>query len=165
MNGLDFALIALPAIPTFMGFRSGLIKMVANLVGIIVGITLAGLFGGAVAEILNGFMDNETVTGILGFIIIVGITLFIATLIGNVIRKALTFVFLGWLDKVAGTALGLLVGALFASVIVFIVDFVPFETANDLIAGSTLAKVFLDVIFPFANALPGNLEDLVASVL
>ena len=165
MNGLDFALIALPAIPTFMGFRSGLIKMVANLAGIIVGITLAGLFGGDVAEILNGFMGNETVTGILGFVIIVAITLFIATLIGNVIRKALTFVFLGWLDKVAGTALGLLVGDLFASVIVFIVDFVPFETANDLIAGSTLAEVFLDVIFPLANVLPGNLESLVASVL
>ena len=165
MNGLDFALIALPAIPTFIGFRSGLIKMAANLIGIIVGITLAGLFGGDVAEILNGFIDNGTVTGILGFVIIVGITLFIATLIGNVIRKALTFVFLGWLDKVAGMALGLLVGALFASVIVFIIDSVPFETANDLIAGSTLAKVFLDVIFPFANALPGNLENLVAFVL
>ena len=164
MNGLDFVLIALLGLPALMGFRSGLIRMVANLAGIIVGITLAGQFGGQVADALDSFIDNETAAKILGYVIIVSVTLVIATFIGNIARKALTFVFLGWLDKAAGTALGLLVGALFASVIIFIMDFVPFETANDLVDGSGLAGFFLDAVFPIAKVLPGNLENLASVV-
>jgi membrane protein required for colicin V production len=160
MNGLDIALIGLLGIPAFMGFRSGLIRMVANLAGIFIGITLVGQFGGDVSNQLASFIDNETVAKILGFVIIVAVTLTIATFIGNLVKKALTFVFLGWLDKVAGTALGLLVGAMFASVTIFILDSGPFETTNRLVAESGFAGFFIDIILPLANLLPGNLETL-----
>ena len=160
MNGLDLVLIALIGLPAFMGFRSGLVRMAASLGGIIVGITLAGQFGDGLAGLLGEFIDSETVTKILGFVIIVAVTLTVAIAIGNLVRKALTFVFLGWVDRAVGTALGLVVGAMFASVIVFILDYVPVDGAGGLVAGSSLAGFFLDVVFPLADVLPGNLDDL-----
>ncbi len=164
MNGLDLVLIALLVIPSFMGFRSGLIRMVANLGGMVVGIMLAGQFGDRVAELLGQVIDSETTAKVLSFVLIVAVTLVAATTIGSLVRKALTFVFLGWVDRVAGTALGLFIGALFASVVVFIADYVPFGGANDLVAGSALAGFFLDAIFPLADVLPGNLEELARRV-
>ena len=160
MNGLDLVLVALLAVPAFMGFRTGLIRMVAGLGGIVVGIVLAGQFGGALAGFLGDVIDNETTAGVLGFALIVAVTVAAGVALGAFARQALSFVFLGWVDRTAGVALGLLIGAIFASVIVFIVDYVPVEDAENIIAGSLLAGFFLNVVFPLANVLPGNLEDL-----
>ncbi|MDA1096148.1 MAG: CvpA family protein [Chloroflexi bacterium] len=85
----------------------------------------------------------------------------IATLIANVARKALSLILLGWLDRAAGTVLGFVVGGLFASVIVFLLDKLPLAQANSWVAGSGLAAFFLDVVFPLVNVLPGNIRDLV----
>ena len=42
MNWLDIVLIAVLALATFLGFRRGIIAMVLPIVGLIIGIVLAG---------------------------------------------------------------------------------------------------------------------------
>ncbi|MDA1096147.1 MAG: CvpA family protein [Chloroflexi bacterium] len=75
MNGLDFALLAFLVVPTLLGFKSGLIRMAANLGGIIVGIMLAGQFGGQLADIISPLIgDRESLAKILGFVIVIGIS-------------------------------------------------------------------------------------------
>ncbi|MCK5577003.1 MAG: CvpA family protein, partial [Dehalococcoidales bacterium] len=69
MNWLDIILIVVLVVPTFMGLRMGIIKAALSLVGLIVGVVLAGNFYKPVSNIF-GFINNEQVANILAFALI-----------------------------------------------------------------------------------------------
>ena len=78
MNWLDIVLIVSLVIPTVIGLRQGLIKSVLSLVGLIVGVILAGIFYEALAGLLT-FIPNIAIANVVAFIIIlVGIMLIAA---------------------------------------------------------------------------------------
>ncbi|MBT9148775.1 MAG: CvpA family protein [Dehalococcoidia bacterium] len=117
MNWLDIAIIVVLGIVTVLGLKWGLIKSLVPLVGVILGIILAGRFHHLLAARL-GFIESESLAGIIAFILIliaVYVTVFV---LGSILRGMLNMVFLGWVDRLGGAVFGFATGWIICSVVV-----------------------------------------------
>jgi membrane protein required for colicin V production len=157
MNWLDIFLIIALIIPTFIGLRMGLIKAVLSLVGLIIGVVLAGHFYRPVSNIF-GFIDNENVAYILAFILILVLVLLAAFLLARLLKSIISITMLGWVDNVGGAVLGFLSGFILLSAILAIC--VKFF-GSGLVTGSFLGKVMLDYFPLILGLLPSEFgEDI-----
>ena len=112
MSWLDIVIIVILIIPTFMGFKAGIIKMLFSIAGIIVGIILAGQFSDSLAGLLT-FIADPGWAKVAAFVIILVVVMVIAAVLAAVIKWALSAVLLGWVNRLGGAVLGFIVGALF----------------------------------------------------
>jgi len=105
MSWLDIAIIAIIGIVALVGFKIGIIKAVLTLVGVIVGIVLAGRFYVALADRLT-FIPQETLARVVAFaIILIGVML-VASIIAGVLKWLTSIVLLGWVNRLGGALLG-----------------------------------------------------------
>ena len=152
MNWLDILLIVLLVIPAFIGLRQGLIKAVLSLVGLIIGVVLAGHFYQPVSHIF-GFINNEKAAYILAFILILALVMLAAFLLARLLKAIISTVMLGWIDNIGGAVLGFLSGFIFLSAMLAI--WVKFFS-SELVTESFLGKVMLDYFPLILGLLPGD---------
>jgi len=117
MNWLDIAIIVVLGILTLLGVKRGLIKSLVPLVGVILGIVLAGRLHHPLAERL-GFIESESLAGIIAFVLIVIAVYVIVFILGSMLRSVLQMVLLGWVDRLGGAVFGLAMGWIICSVVV-----------------------------------------------
>ncbi len=155
MNWLDFVILLIIAIATFLGLWIGLIKAVLVLAGIIVGVILAGYFYLPLSRVL-AFIPGEDAAKVIAFaIILIGVVL-IAILLAVFLKRLASLTLLGWVDRLGGALFGLLLGAIFCGALLAM--WVKFLGIGGTIAESTLAKILLDR-FPLVLALlPGEFD-------
>lgn len=159
MNWLDIIIIAVLVISVFIGLRVGIIKAVLSLVGVIVGVLLAGKFYVLLAERLV-FIPQEALARIAAFaIILIGVML-IAGILAAVLGWAVSLVMLGWLNRLGGAIFGLVMGALFCGALLAIWG--RFIGEPGAVAQSAIAAVLLDN-FPMVLALLPDEFDAVRS--
>ena len=159
MNWLDIVLLIMLVIPAFIGLRQGLIKAVLSLVGLIIGVVLAGYLYKPVSNIF-GFIDNENVAYTLAFILILALVMLAAFLLARLLKAIISTVMLGWVDNVGGAVLGFLSGFIFLSAILAI--WVKFF-GSELVADSFLGRVMLDYFPLILGLLPGEFGDDIRS--
>jgi len=117
MNWLDIAIIVVLGILTLLGVKRGLIKSLVPLVGVILGIVLAGRLHHPLAERM-GFIESESLAGIIAFVLIVIAVYVIVFILGSMLRNVLQMVFLGWVDRLGGAVFGFAMGWIICSVVV-----------------------------------------------
>ena len=156
MNWLDIVILVPIAINAFVGFGKGLIKMVLSLVGVILGVFLAGQFYDTVGSWL-GFFGNEDISNALGFILILGVVMVVAELLGTVIKKMVSIVLLGWVDRLGGAALGAFIGVIFVSAALAI--WAKFF-GSDAISESAIASFLLDKFPLILGLLPAEFDSV-----
>ncbi len=149
MSWLDIVILVIIAIPTLIGLRTGIIKAILSLVGLVVGVILAGRFYAALAERLT-FIPQETLAKVVAFVIIMGFVMIIAGVLASVLKWISSIVMLGWVNRLGGAVLGLVLGAIFSSALLAI--WVKFLGIEGPIAESGLATLLLDR-FPMVLAL------------
>ena len=155
MNWLDIVIIVLIAVPTLIGLKAGVIKAILSLVGVIIGVILAGQFHGLLAEQLT-FISQESIANIVAFAIILIGVMIIASIIAAVLKWIVSAVMLGWVNRLGGAVFGFLLGAIFCSAILAI--WARFLGASGPIADSVLAVLLLER-FPMVLALlPGEFD-------
>jgi uncharacterized membrane protein required for colicin V production len=66
---------------------------------------------------------------------------------------------LGWVDKVGGLAFGALIGSVFVSIIVTVMDILPIPGADSALVGSTL-KPYFDIIVDLMSSVAENLDSI-----
>lgn len=132
MNTLDI-IILVPAIwLAYRGFSKGLILTLTSLVALIAGIYFSIHFAGFVADWLredNGF-ENRYIN-IISFAIVFAATVIVIQLIGKLFDKVANWAALGFLNRLAGLALGLIKAVLFLGITLFIIN--NFDTHNKII--------------------------------
>ncbi len=149
MNWLDIAIIVVLGISVLSGLKMGIIRAVLSLVGLVVGVVLAGRFYVQLAERLT-FIHQENLARIAAFaIILIGVML-IAGIIASALKWTVSAIMLGWVDHLIGAVFGLIMGGLFIGAILAI--WVNLLGASGPIAGSGLAKFLLNT-FPLVLAL------------
>jgi membrane protein required for colicin V production len=159
MSWLDIAIIVIIGLTIFAGLKIGIIKAVLTLAGVIVGVILAGRFYAALAEQLT-FIPQETLARVVAFaIILVGVIL-VASIIAGVIKWLASIVLLGWVNRLGGALLGVIMGGIFCGALLAI--WTKFLGISDLIAESALANFLLDY-FPMVLALLPDEFDSVRS--
>jgi membrane protein required for colicin V production len=156
MNWVDVVIIIYLALSIISGFAQGLIRSLLSIIGLIVGILLASHFYKQLGDILT-FISNRNVADIVAFIVILLAVMGIAALIGLVLRSIIKAIMLGWIDKLGGSVLGLILGALSVSAILAIV--VKY-TNTSLITDSKLAAFFLDKFPLVLGLLPGEFDTI-----
>ena len=159
MNWLDIILLVVMAIPTIIGLKAGLIKAVLSLVGLIIGVILAGYYHQALGEQLT-FISQANVANIVAFAIILIVVMIIAAVLASVLKWLVSVVMLGWVNRLGGAIFGFLLGAILCGALLAI--WAKFLGVGETITDSALATFLLDR-FPLILALLPSEFDTVRS--
>ena len=144
MNWLDIVIIVVVVALGIAGLRQGMIRTVFGIAGLIGGIFLAGRYYDEAAARL--FPSGAVWGNIAAYAIILIATLIVAGVIGWLLAKLINFAALGWLDRVMGFILGVVIGGLlFAAILAIVVKYYPGAEAT--IEQSVIAR-FLVGGFP-----------------
>lgn len=125
MNILDL-IIALPIVLFAIGgFRKGLIKEVASLAALILGIYFAIYFSDVVAAyLLDHFDIGHRYVFIVAFIITFIAVVIVVGLIGKLLDKIVSFAAMGVLNKILGLLFGLIKGVVIMSVLILLFNMI-----------------------------------------
>ena len=149
MNWLDIVIIVVAVLLGIAGLRQGIVKTVFGIAGLIGGIVLAGRYYGGLAALLSP--SGATSANIAAYVIILLATLIVASLIGALVARLVHLTILGWLDRLVGCVLGIVIGFLLCAAVLAIVGkYYPGTEAA--ISQSVIAK-FLMERFPLLLAL------------
>ncbi|NJN15801.1 MAG: CvpA family protein [Oscillochloris sp.] len=154
MNALDIGLLVGAGVFTLLGLYWGVIRQVLSIVGLLVGLVLAGRYGPDVAIWLSSFIADPLLAGVIGFIAVLILVSSIASLIASVLRLFVGLLFLGWLDHALGGALGLVQAVLAGVALLIAMVTFPLPAWDQLVAESQFAEALLRLSGPLTALLP-----------
>ena len=157
MGWLDILIIVGLVFATLAGLKTGLIKVVLTLAGLIVGVILAGQFYLPLSERLT-FITSTAVAGIVAFAIIVVGVMILAAIVAGILRRTVEAIMLGWLNRIGGAAFGLVLGAIFWSAA--LVAWVKFIGPAEVIVESGVATFLLSIFPIILGLLPQEFDDV-----
>ena len=155
MNCIDVVIIVILAVAGFFGLRTGVIKAILSLAGIIIGVILAGQYYAPLSEQLT-FIPIAAGAKIAAFAIILVGTMAVAAIIARLLKWAASAVMLGWVNHLGGALFGLVMGAFFASAIMALLA--KFLGIERIISESILAGMLLDRFPMILTLLPGEFD-------
>lgn len=118
MNWIDILVIIAAAVGALFGWKMGLLGAIFNVIGIVVGIWIAANFSHAIAGWIAKQGASQTLATVLAYAVIV-VGIFIAAQVAkSLLKKALSLVFLGWVDSVGSILVGVLFGCLLAGALI-----------------------------------------------
>ncbi len=118
MNWIDLIIVVLLILSVVSGFTNGLVKEVASLAGLILGIWGAIKFSSFTAAKLYDWFDmTGQYVGIIAFLVTFGIIVVMIHFIGIVADKMIDAVALGFLNRILGMVFGAIKTVLILSVI------------------------------------------------
>ena len=155
MNWIDAVIIIILGLSMVMGFINGLVKEVASLAALILGIWGAIKFSTFTAAKLYDYFDmTGKYVGIIAFLVTFGIIVVIIHFIGILAGKIVAAVALGFVNRLLGIVFGLLKSVLIMSVFFVILNaidarrpFLPKETIERSIFYSPVSDI-APAIFP-----------------
>jgi len=159
MNWLDIAIMVPLAITAVVGLKMGLIKAILSMVGLVIGVILAGRFYALLAEQLT-FIPQAGVARIAAFAIILIGVLAAALVLAGLLKWAASMMMLGWVNRLGGAVFGVLLGALTCGAL--LAAWVKFFGIGETITESILASALLDQ-FPLVLGLLPQEFDTVRS--
>jgi membrane protein required for colicin V production len=123
MNWIDAAIVIILILSIVMGFINGLVKEVASLAALILGIWGAIKFSTFTAGKLYDYFDmTGQYVGLIAFIVTFGIIVVIIHFIGMLADKIVDAVSLGFVNRLLGIAFGLIKAVLIMSVFFVILN-------------------------------------------
>jgi len=129
----------------------GLTGTVVPLIGILLGLALAGLFYGSLADSLSPWLESHSQATIVAFLIIFIVVMVVSIelylILSSLGRRGPKLPLVGWTDRLGGVIFGLAIGGIISGAILsLIAKYSPGMEAT--ISNSSLAAFFLDQ-FPF----------------
>ncbi len=149
MNWLDIVILVIVVMAIFLGLRIGIIKAALSLVGIIVGIILAGRYYAPLSEQLT-FITQANIAEIVAFAIILIGVMIIAGVLAVLLKWAASAMLLGWVNHLGGAVFGFTLGVILCGAL--LATWVKFLGITDIVSQSSLAVILLDR-FPAVLAL------------
>jgi membrane protein required for colicin V production len=126
VNSLDIVIVVILSFSVVHSLFRGFIKEVFFLVSIVLGFLCASHLYHHAADALRPHIQTEPLRNIIGFTSVFLICSTAVSLLGNLIRKLVKEVKLGWLDHLLGLFSGILKGVAFASILTMVlVTFLP----------------------------------------
>jgi membrane protein required for colicin V production len=157
MGWLDVVILIVLVAATLVGLKIGIIKAVLSLVGVIVGVVLAGRYYDALAGALT-FISQPSVAKIAAFAIILVVVMLAAVVLAWLLRSLASALLMGWLDKVGGAVFGLALGALFSSALLTI--WLKTGVGTGTIQDSALAAFLVNALPVALALLPSDFDSI-----
>lgn len=157
MSWLDIVIVVGLVFATLSGLKTGLIKAVLTLVGLIAGVMLGGRFYLSLSEQLT-FITSTATARIAAFAIIMVGVLILAAIVARLLKVTAEAMMMGWLNRLGGAALGLVLGAVFWGAA--LAAWVKFIGPAEIILDSGIANFLLSVFPVILNLLPQEFDDV-----
>ena len=126
----DIIICLILAFFTFNGFRHGFIEEMARIISLVGGFILASKFHNLLIPYLQR-IETETIRVTVAYFGIFVLSVIVITIVAKILQKFIELVLLGWLNRLLGVLLGLLKGFLIISLIIFIIQALPFKLDAD----------------------------------
>jgi membrane protein required for colicin V production len=124
MNYLDIIIIVLLVALAIQGYRRGLIKSLASLAALVLGIWGGIKLSGYVADVLVRHIDiKQEYLFVIGFIVVFIVVVILVSLVGKFLDNIASMAALSTVNKLLGMFFGIAKGALILSVIISIYHF------------------------------------------
>lgn len=121
MAWMDYGIVGVLVVAAVFGFRRGLLRQLVELAGLAFGILLALYLTGGLVQDYAGPAAHWRITPPLVFLVIVGVSMLVAQVIGKVAGEVVEVTFFGWFDQVGGALAGIGKGALWTSILITMV--------------------------------------------
>jgi membrane protein required for colicin V production len=181
MSFIDIVIIILLAGFVWKGVRLGLIEGIGGIIGLFVGVFLAGHYYQQVGEIFKTVLfGSETLATITGFLVVFILVNRLVALIFWIIDKIFNIIaiipFLKSINRLLGGIFGLIEGLIFIGIIIYVLAFFPLtggigrSVENSKFAGifQTVGKIaspFIpDSIKNVQGFVPNNIDNLIQKV-
>src|SRR5690606_33703355 len=110
-------------------------------------------------SLFQEFGASEAIARPAAFLALIVATMVVAWIAAAFIKKVLSLLLLGWVDRAGGVVIGLLLGSVFVSAILFALDVFPMGWAENALTDSSLRPYF-GVLTGFIGDISGDLKDL-----
>jgi len=158
MNVTDVVIIVVLLIGFFSGIGRGFVRGILGLIALVVGILIASGNYQRLADSVLSFMPGKNGPEILGFVVIFLVVVLLVGLVGRIISRALKQVSLGWLDRLAGAILGIVVASVILSVILLVAAMADLEDQK-LLVESRMAPRVIGVTDVVVSILPADARE------
>jgi membrane protein required for colicin V production len=159
MTWVDWAVIILMALSVLEGLSEGFFRSVFSLGGLLLGLVIAAWNYDSAASLLMPLVRIERVADAIGFLLVALLVMVVASIVGAFLAKAMHQLGLGFVDKIAGAAFGLVKGALLVMLAILVA--VAFFPRADWLAESRLARLFFGVCHVSTHISPDDLAQRV----
>lgn len=157
MNGLDIALLVIFILAAVMGLIKGFIRIAVFWAAIIAAYILASLFYRVPSMLLRRFISPLWLCDIIAF----GAVFLIVTALGIysafVFRKLLKRLRLLWLDRLAGSLVGLAIGLTLSTFLILFLTY-ALPAGNKILADSFLAPYTVEMAHGAVALIPGSVK-------
>lgn len=160
MNALDIILTLILTAALLDGFFKGLTEQVVALVSLFVGIWMAAKFTSICCSYIQPYLQiSDKFLYLIVFVLVASLVICVFRLIGKVVRTSISFVMLGWLDRLLGAVFGAVKAALVLGVLIVLFD--ALNSTFLIVQESTLAESDVYVclknatlsVFPYFKSL------------
>ena len=156
MNPLDWLLAILLTYSVLRAVMRGFFQEAFALGGLILGFLLACWFYRPLAVDLKGLINSPLIAQLAAFLLLLAITMIIATLLGKLLSRTASAVGLGFADRLLGALFGLVRGSILAiAVLLAVTAFLP---TAPWIENSHLAPYFLRAAHAVSFVMPSDLR-------
>ena len=156
MNPLDWLLAILLAYSVIRAALRGFVQEAFALAGLVAGFLFACWFYRDLALELKGLITTPPVAQLAAFVLLLLATMVLASVIGKLLRRTVSAVGLGFVDRLLGALFGLLRGALLGvGLLLAITAFLP---TAPWVQSSTLAPYFLRSAHAVSFVMPSDLK-------
>jgi membrane protein required for colicin V production len=161
MNWVDIIIVIILAIGLLKGLANGFVRGIFGLAALVLGVVIAAGNYEQVAEVLfSRLRIGEQMQGILGFLLVFVIVMILVSVVGRIIAKALKLASLGWMDRLAGGILGVVMSCLFIGVVLLLVVMAGFHT-NTGVARSVVAPSVISVMDTVVAYAPDSAREMI----
>ena len=123
----DIVIIIILAFFTINGFRHGFIVEISRIISLVGGFILAAKFHKELIPFIQPYIENESMQVTAAYLGIFTLAVVIITIIAKILQKFFELILLGWLNRLLGVLLGMLKGFLIVSLLIFIIQSIPFK--------------------------------------
>ena len=159
MNTFDYAVVAAIAVGALSGMRRGLLGMLTAAASVIIGLYLASLYYGPAAALAHRLLGlGETTATLVGWMTVFVIVFVAIESVGATVIRVLHLVHLGWLDRLAGAAIGAgLVAVVCGLGVMLLTALLPADAS--LLRNSKLAPMLLTYNQTLVRYIPQEVRD------
>ena len=147
---IDAAYMILLALAIFKGLRKGFIIAIFSVLGFIIGIAAALKLSAVVAVKLAEHTGAGKWLPAFSFLIVFIATAFLISLLGKLLQKTFETIMLGWVNRIAGVALYILLYSIIYSVFLFYAVQLHFIKTETTVAS---------VVYPYLQPLAPKIID------
>jgi membrane protein required for colicin V production len=158
---IDWVILIVVILSVVSAAKAGLVLEVCNLAGLILGLLVASWDYQKLTPWMGQWVHSIALNETLSFLTIALGVMIVAGIVGRLIRWSVKSVGLGWMDRLAGAAFGLLKGCALVTVAVMVIA--AFWPNATWFRQSRFAPQFLSMAHTAAAVAPAELGDRIRS--